>query len=120
MAAPKKHLCSKVPTTIYHNAMFLVDTAVLDDPRDLDCDDMGVWYNNRVDTVNVAVSKDSSTVMQATKVQRSANKPESYTLKRVYRVHGTDKSLRKLTVSIFGKYNFGMCITIVIILFIAR
>ena len=70
----KKHLCRKVPTTINHNVMFLVDTAALDDPRDIDSDDMGVWYNNRVDTVNVAVSKDSSAVTHVTKVQRSANK----------------------------------------------
>ena len=93
--------CSKVPTCISDNVVFLVDTNRLDNPRDIDCDDMGVWRNNRVDTTYVNVQVNSTEVKTVT-VCKSTRPSKFYEVKRVYRVHGTDCSLRKITAEIYG------------------
>lgn len=38
--------CSKVPTNVSHNTLFIVDTWKLNDFWDIKCDDMGSWKNN--------------------------------------------------------------------------
>ena len=78
-------LCSKVPTSVSSNVVFVVDVNKLDDPNDLLCDDMGVW-RNQISTIKKNFSSDEA----------------AYTLKRVYRVHGTNAGLKKLTVYIYG------------------
>jgi len=54
-------------------------------------DDMGVWKNNRDDTgyVQVSVGKD----VQVVKCGPPQSVP-TYTLKRVYHLHGTNPTLR--------------------------
>ena len=73
----------KVPTCISDNVVFLVDTNRLDDPRDIDCDDMGVWRNNRVDTTYVNVQVNSTEVKTVT-VCMSPRPSKFYEVKRVY------------------------------------
>ena len=97
----KKYLCQKVPIHITKNVSFLIDTDKLGDARDLDCDDMGVWKNNRVDKVNVTLSANSETNVGICKKKMSKG---VFTVKRIYRSHGTDPSLKKITATIFGMY----------------
>jgi hypothetical protein len=104
----KAYVYSKVTTFVNHNIMFLVDTRTMNEPHDIHSDDMGVWQNNRVDNVDFRVTKDGKTIRDIVKGPfKSRN--NVCTLKRVYRVHGTDKSFRKLTASITGKYTWHIC-----------
>lgn len=72
----------------------------------IECDDMGVWRNNRVDITQVLVLQDTNKVAKVSKVQkgtRQVQKMEAFPLKRVYRIHGTDQSFRKVTATIYGE-----------------
>ena len=53
--------CSKVPTSIYQSASFIIDLDCLDSHKDILADDMGVWKNNRVDTAYLSVLKKITT-----------------------------------------------------------
>jgi hypothetical protein len=99
-----KHICSKAPTAVNHNVMFLVDTSKLEDPADVVCDDLGVWQNNRVDTLHFIVKRDQHMVGEVKKLSGKNRNAAMYTMKRVYRTHGTDKTFRKVTASVTGKY----------------
>jgi hypothetical protein len=104
-----QHLCTKAPTSVNHNVCFLVDCKALEDSGDIECDDMGVWRNNRVDTTQVLVLRDTNKVVKVSKVQkgtRQVQKMEAFSLKRVYRIHGTDQSFRKVTATIYGELFF--------------
>ena len=92
-------ICKKVPTAINHNVCFIVDSSELDDSDDLLSDDMGVWRNNRVDSIMIAMN--SQRVIK--RIPRSSTETPSHTLKRVYRVHGMDKSFKKIIYTIHGE-----------------
>ena len=64
------HMCSKTPTYVNHNTMFLVDTTKLGDPTDVESDDLGVWHNNRVDTLHFSVKVDDKEVTEVMKRSR--------------------------------------------------
>ena len=53
-------VCSKVPTSIHKNVMFVVDSSKLGNRKDFLEDDTGVWINNGIDTTyfNVLMSAD--------------------------------------------------------------
>ena len=36
-------LCTRVPFDVHCNSVFVIDTSNLSDPKDVMCDDMGVW-----------------------------------------------------------------------------
>ena len=98
--------CQKVPTHIHSNVSFLVDTDQLDDPGDIDSDDMGVWKNNRVDSTYVIVQTNSREVADVDICKKSTKRgPGCFLMKRVYRIHGTDSSLKKITSTVYGMYN---------------
>ena len=104
-------LCSKVPTSISSSVVFIVDVNKLDDPNDLLCDDMGVWRNNRVDRGGYVVSMSGE---QVNTVEKSlSNEEGAYILKRVYRVHGTNNRLKKLTVCVYGKLNLRVGVNVI-------
>ena len=109
------YFCRKVPTHVNSNVSFLVDTNQFDDPGDIDSDDMGVWRNNRVDSVHITVQADSRAVTSVKKCMKSS-KRGVFLLKRVYRIHGTDSSLRKITSTIYGMYVCMECRVAFIIL----
>ena len=79
----------------------MVDANSLEDKNDLLCDDMGIWKNNGVDTSHYLVKKLNGEVISTEKLKSSSD--EAFTVKRVYRVHGTYASLKKLTVTVYGK-----------------
>lgn len=99
-----KVICNTVPISIQKNVAFVVDTSRLEDPSDILADDMGVWKHNGVDTGCFEVSISSSEI-QVEKKGASASGP-LYTVKRVYRVHGTNRCLKKLTAYIMGRSYF--------------
>ena len=107
-----KFICSKVPTSIYEGISFVVDLKSLENPDDLSSDDMGVWRNNRVDTTFVEVTMGKSSVHLVKKLLGKDKKSDAYKVKRVYRVHATDKSLKKITAFIYGKFNVYIYCTI--------
>lgn len=94
----KRYLCHKVPTLISSNMAFIVDTSSLDNFEDICSDDMGTWRNNRVDKSFVSVKISGTNVIKT----KQSMKKGAFLVKRVYRVHGTDPSLRKITSSIYG------------------
>ena len=108
-AHKSSYLCQKTPVTVNH-VIFLVDCSKLKHRKDIESDDLGTWRNNPVDSTMVSVSKSDHKVTKVIKCRRN-EKPSSnkvFTLKRVYRVHGTDKSFRKITAYMFGKYLFSI------------
>ena len=99
-----KFTCSKVPTSISKGVSFIVDLDSLHSKDDLSADDMGVWKNNRVDTSYVRVTMGTSSVHLVEKYTSKDRKSGTYLVKRVYRTHGTDKSLKKITAFIHGEW----------------
>lgn len=99
------YLCQKTPVTVNHNTIFLVDCNKLEDKRDIESDDLGVWWNNRVDTTVISVQRNSKRVTKVVKCGRNAKGSSEtvFNLKGVYRVHGTDKSFRKITAYVLGE-----------------
>ena len=97
-------LCSKVPTSVSSNVVFVVDVNKLDDPNDLLCDDMGVWRNNGVDNVCYLISLSNGQI--STIEKRFFSDETAYTLKHVYHVHGINAGLKKLTVYIYGMSSY--------------
>ena len=91
-------VCSRVPTCISSSVVFVVDASSLEDKNDLLCDDMGVWKNNGVDTSHYLVKTLNGEVIST----ENSSSDEAFTVKRVYRVHGTYNSLKKLTVTVYG------------------
>ena len=67
---------------------------------------MGVWKNNGVDTSYVRVTMGKSAVHLVQKCSAKDRKSGTYSVKRVYRTHATDKSLKKITAFIYGKYKY--------------
>ena len=91
-----------MPTTIHKNVAFIDDTCSLENNEDISCDDMGVWKNNRVDKTFVSVTIGEKDMIDVMKCARSQKKG-IYLVKRVYRIHRTDNSLRKITTTIYSK-----------------
>ena len=98
----KRYFCHKVPTLITKNVAFIIDTSSLNNDDDINSDDMGTWKNNRVDKSYVSVKINDKEVTDVIKTT-SSQKRGCFLVKRVYRVHGTDQSLRKITTTIYGK-----------------
>lgn len=94
-------VCNKLPVSVSHNVVFIVNVLELDDPDDVNCDDLGVWKNNRVDSVFFHASISDLGVVEVEKCSSGAE--AAYQLKRVYRYHGTNPSFHKITASIIGK-----------------
>lgn len=64
-------------------------------------DDLGLWKNNCVNTVFFHASVSDLDVIKVEKC--STGTDAVYQLKRVYKYHGTNPSLHKITASIIGK-----------------
>ena len=94
-----RYITTKVPTSISESVSFLIDLDKLDNKDDVLSDDMGVWKNNGVDTTFVHVTFSGSKVKTVVK----CGPPGSYSVKRVYRIHDTDRSLKKLTTYIYNE-----------------
>lgn len=67
---------------------------------------MGVWKNNGVDTTYVRVTMGKSSVHVVQKCSAKDRKSGTYSVKRVYRTHATDKSLKKITAFIYGECKY--------------
>ena len=63
---------------------------------------MGVWKNNGVKTSHLRITVDESSVTSVQKGSAKDRKSSTYSIKRVYTTHATDKSLNKITF-IYGK-----------------
>ena len=96
-----KVVCSNVATNIHKNVAFVVDTSKLEDRSDILADDMGVWTNN--DTTYFTVSLCGNTVKAVKQSPPSTPSTSFHMVKRVYHIHGTNRSLRKLTAYVQGK-----------------
>ena len=92
VGAHKKYLFTVVEQlnscSLYnHIVCFIVDSSELHNSDDLLSDDISVWRNNRVDIIKIAIN--AQRVIK--RIPKSITKTPSHNLKRVYRVHGTDK-----------------------------
>lgn len=92
-------ICSRVPTSIQKNGSFVVDTAKLGERTDFLANDMGVWINNGVDTKYYSVSVSGNGEIESVS-PANVGGLSVYTMNRVYRIHGTNRSLKKLTAEI--------------------
>lgn len=95
-----QYACTKVPTSISESASFIIDLDQLESKEDILSDDMGAWKNNGVDTTYVRVAFSKSKVKRVAK----CGPPGSYSIKRIYKTHGTDKSLKKLMAYFYGMF----------------
>jgi hypothetical protein len=76
---------------------FIVDTSSLDNFDDIKCDDMGTWKKKGVDKSSFSVKMSTTNVTEVKKTTKASSSMKGvFPLKRVYRVHVTDPSLRKL------------------------
>ena len=66
-------------------------------------DDMGVWNNNGVDTNYVHATLSKRKVTSVEKFGPPSTSANTYKVKRVYRTHATDETLKKLTAYIYGE-----------------
>lgn len=96
-------VATKVPTMICSSVSFVVNLDSLDEREDILSDDMGVWRNNGTDKTSVEVTFQNSLVKSINKCSSDSNSSNSYTVKRVYRTHLTDRTLRKTTAFVYGK-----------------
>ena len=65
---------------------------------------MGAWKNNGVETTHICVSFSESEVESVEKCDvDDASRVPTYSIKRVYRSHTTDGSLKKLTAYVYGE-----------------
>ena len=92
-----------VPTSIGENVSFIVDVDRLENQDDLLADDMGVWKNNGVDTSYVHSALSERKVTSVEKCGPQSSSVNTYKVKRVYRMHATDGTLKKLTAYTYGK-----------------
>ena len=96
------YITTKVPTSISESVSFVIDLDKLENKDDVHVlsDEIGVWKNNGVDTTYVRVAFCGSRVKKVEK----CSQPGSYSVKRVYRVHGTDRTLKSyIMVSILDQ-----------------
>lgn len=100
-----KVVCSNVPTSIHRNVTFVVDTSKLENRSDILADDMGVWINNGVDTTYFTLSMGDKKIKAVKQASPSTPSASFHIVKRVYRIHGTNRSLRKLTAYVQCKLN---------------
>jgi len=99
-----KFIATKVPTSISESMSFVVNLDCLKAHEDVVADDMGVWRNNGVDLTRVCVSFQDSCPMEIRKLSsKDVHSANTYCVKRVYRIHATDQSLRKITAFVFGE-----------------
>ena len=98
-----KFISAKVPTSISESVSFLVDLDRLENRDDILADDMGVWKNNGVDTSYAHATLSAGKVMHVEKCGPPSSSAQCYKIKRVYRTHATDRTLKKLTAYIYGK-----------------
>ncbi len=96
-----RYVCTKVPTSISESVSFIVDLDQLESQKDVLSDDMGAWKNNGVDTTYVRVAVSKEKVKKVVKCSHTG----SYSVKRIYRTHGTDTSLKKLTTFMYGEFQ---------------
>ncbi len=83
-------VCHKVPTSICQSVCFIVDLDSLENKDDILSDDLGVWKNNGIDTTRVKVKFSQSKVVKS--VEKCKTSVGTYSVKRVYRIHGTDNT----------------------------
>ena len=100
-------VCSRVPTSISRNVSFIVDTSKLQHTDDILSDDMGVWKNNRVDKEKVIAKVSRTSVTHVDKC--SGQQAPTHSVKRVYRIHGTNQKLKKMTACLYGEFFKIMC-----------
>ena len=93
--------CKKVPTSICESVSFIISLNSLDNKDDILSDDLGVWKNNGIDTTCVKVKRSHSS-KEVTYVEKCNSSAAVHSVKRVYRIHGTDNSLKKITAYIYG------------------
>ena len=99
----RKYTCKRVPVAVSQNVCFLVNTEELSDPQDILSDDMGAWKNNRVDSIRVKVVKTAEEVARVKRVESHVKQTlHMYRLQRVYRVHRTDNTLKKIIATLYG------------------
>ena len=95
-----KFIATKVPNMVCSSVSFVVNLDSLDTREDITADDMGVWRNNGTDKSNVEVIFHNNSIKEVKKCSSIVN---SYTVKRVYRTHSTDRTLRKTTAFIYSE-----------------
>ena len=97
-----KFVATKVPTSISESMSFVVNLDCLEAQEDIVADDMGVWRNNGVDLTRVRVTFQNSCPVGVKKLS-SKDGHSAYCVKRIYRIHATDASLRKITAFMYGE-----------------
>jgi len=96
-------VATKVPTMICNSLSFLVNLDHLDAPEDILSDDMGVWKHNGTDKTYRNVAFTDTGVSKITPCSsKDAKSASTYMIKRVYRTHGTNRHLKKITAFVYG------------------
>ena len=92
-----------VSTSVCESVTFVVNVDHIENQDDVLADDMGVWKNNGVDTNYVHATLSERKVTSVEKCGPPSTSANTYKVKRVYRTHATDGTLKKLTAYIYGE-----------------
>lgn len=94
-------VCKAQPMRVSHNVAFVVDCTFLADRKDLLVDDLGVWISNgcRKTPFSATIASGCVSIQLAGPSEHS-----QYVMHRAWHTHGTSSDVRRLVVSIEGKY----------------
>ena len=96
-------LCQMQPTCVDKNASFVVDLGKLQDPKDINCDDMGSWRANGTHPSYVLVNnKGTISTLSQQKMKRGKVPGRQYKVVKRYYFHKTATDLNKTIFLVLG------------------
>ena len=93
---PKSRICTKQPTCVDKNSVYIVDLDQLKTPKDIACDDMGSWCLNGTYRSSFLITKKGNIIFSPKTLQ------SQYKLIRRYYFNKSSQDLHKTICTIQG------------------
>ena len=94
-----EQVCSKQPTCVDKNCLFVVDLSPLKNPKDLACDDMGSWRLNKTYRSTFSIRKGEIVFSK-----QHSSRSTTYTLIRRYYYNKSSPDVNKTMCTVLGKF----------------
>ena len=95
-------VCIRMPFDVDCNSLFVVDMSKLSNPKDISCDDMGVWKWNGSYRRWLAVDEKGVTTVLGKTITEAPSTPHYHIWKRYYE-NKSSQDLKKMIVTLEGK-----------------
>ena len=103
-AVPQSKICSKQPVHVCHNISFVVDLHALDDPKDIQADENGVWQRNGSPVTYVSIHG-QSTGAKVFRRPNMGNHSHHYKVSRTYYRHSSSPDFRRVITTVHGEFT---------------